>query len=230
MTRSIERPTVTTSRTTDLDQATRLRHQLADNLTTARHIRTPAVSYALHTVPATPSPPRYPSHLRTPTTSSPRAAATTAPYPHPGCRPTCSKPPASSQAIACWRSAPADTTPRSSPNSPVPPDWSPPSTSTGLSPTGPLASWPRRGATTSACSPRMPSTAYLKQVVDRCQAIASRDVQEPRRGEGQGKRNLLDGDHSHRGSPGQLPGVDRTPGRTSRWSTTRARSGEGPAD
>lgn len=51
MTRSTERPAVTTPHTTDLDEATALRHQLADQLTADGHIRTPAVDRALRTVP-----------------------------------------------------------------------------------------------------------------------------------------------------------------------------------
>ncbi|MEU9190142.1 hypothetical protein AB0D14_37570 [Streptomyces sp. NPDC048484] len=51
MTRSTERPTVTTPRATDLDEASALRHQLADQLAEAGHIRTPAVDEALRTVP-----------------------------------------------------------------------------------------------------------------------------------------------------------------------------------
>ncbi|MFG3293460.1 methyltransferase, FxLD system [Streptomyces sp. NPDC048179] len=42
---------MTTPSTTDLDEATTLRHQLADQLAAAGHIRTPAVDRALRTVP-----------------------------------------------------------------------------------------------------------------------------------------------------------------------------------
>lgn len=52
MTRSPERPTVTTPPiTADLDEAAPLRHQLVDHLAAAGHIRTPAVDHALRTVP-----------------------------------------------------------------------------------------------------------------------------------------------------------------------------------
>lgn len=51
MTRSPERPAVTTPSTTDLGEAHALRHQLADQLAEAGHIRTPAVDAALRTVP-----------------------------------------------------------------------------------------------------------------------------------------------------------------------------------
>ncbi|MFF6852191.1 methyltransferase, FxLD system [Streptomyces antimycoticus] len=51
MTHSTERPAVTTPPTTDLDEATALRLQLADQLVTAGHIRTPPVDQALRTVP-----------------------------------------------------------------------------------------------------------------------------------------------------------------------------------
>ncbi|MFE1987891.1 methyltransferase, FxLD system [Streptomyces mirabilis] len=51
MTRSTERPAVTTPPTTGLDEANTLRHQLADQLADAGHIRTPAVDQALRTVP-----------------------------------------------------------------------------------------------------------------------------------------------------------------------------------
>lgn len=52
MTRSPERPAVTTPPiTTDLDEAAPLRHQLADHLAAAGHIRTSAVDHALRTVP-----------------------------------------------------------------------------------------------------------------------------------------------------------------------------------
>lgn len=52
MTRSTERPTVTTPPiTTDLDEAAPMRHLLADHLAAAGHIRTPAVDHALRTVP-----------------------------------------------------------------------------------------------------------------------------------------------------------------------------------
>ncbi|MET8683626.1 methyltransferase, FxLD system [Streptomyces sp. NPDC004732] len=51
MNRSTERPTVTTSPTSNLDEASTLRHQLADQLAEAGHIRTPAVDEALRTVP-----------------------------------------------------------------------------------------------------------------------------------------------------------------------------------
>lgn len=51
MTLSTERPAVTTSPTRDLDDATALRHRLADQLAAAGHIRTPAVDHALRTVP-----------------------------------------------------------------------------------------------------------------------------------------------------------------------------------
>ncbi|MEU5510414.1 methyltransferase, FxLD system [Streptomyces fungicidicus] len=51
MTRSTERPAVTTPPTTDLDDATALRHQLADQLAAAGHTRTPSVDHALRTVP-----------------------------------------------------------------------------------------------------------------------------------------------------------------------------------
>ncbi|MFK0025936.1 methyltransferase domain-containing protein [Streptomyces sp. NPDC090798] len=51
MTRSTERPAVTTSPTTGLDEAGALRHQLADQLAGAGHIRTRAVDKALRTVP-----------------------------------------------------------------------------------------------------------------------------------------------------------------------------------
>jgi methyltransferase of FxLD system len=51
MTRSTERPIVTTLPTTELDEAGALRHQLADRLAAAGHIRTPGVDKALRTVP-----------------------------------------------------------------------------------------------------------------------------------------------------------------------------------
>lgn len=53
MTRTTERPAVTTSPTTDLDDATALRHRLADQLAANGHIRTSAVGHALRTVPGT---------------------------------------------------------------------------------------------------------------------------------------------------------------------------------
>ncbi|WP_406433076.1 methyltransferase, FxLD system [Streptomyces sp. NBC_01589] len=51
MTRSYERPAVTTPLTTDLDEARALRHQLADQIAEAGHIRSPAVDEALRAVP-----------------------------------------------------------------------------------------------------------------------------------------------------------------------------------
>ncbi|MFG2365828.1 methyltransferase, FxLD system [Streptomyces mirabilis] len=51
MTRPIERLAVTTPPTTGLDEAGALRHQLADQLAAAGHIRIPAVDKALRTVP-----------------------------------------------------------------------------------------------------------------------------------------------------------------------------------
>lgn len=51
MTRSPDRPAVTTPPTTDLDEARALRHQLADQLAEAGHIRSPAVDEALRAVP-----------------------------------------------------------------------------------------------------------------------------------------------------------------------------------
>ncbi|MFF9511540.1 hypothetical protein ACF1BU_33905 [Streptomyces sp. NPDC014724] len=106
MTRSPERPAVTTLLTTDLDEARALRHQLADQLAEAGHIRSPAVDEACMPCPGTPSPPKYRSRRRTPTTSSPPATATTAassaPSLRPGCRPTCSKLPASGLATVSW--------------------------------------------------------------------------------------------------------------------------------
>ncbi|MFI6493752.1 methyltransferase, FxLD system [Streptomyces sp. NPDC050564] len=51
MTRPIERPTVTTPPTTDIDETSALRHQLTDQLTAADHIRTTAVEHAFRTVP-----------------------------------------------------------------------------------------------------------------------------------------------------------------------------------
>ncbi|ASQ93238.1 methyltransferase, FxLD system [Streptomyces sp. 11-1-2] len=62
MTRSTERPAVTTSPTTDLDEATALRHQLAGQLAAAGHIRTPAVDQALRTVPRHAFAPEVPVH------------------------------------------------------------------------------------------------------------------------------------------------------------------------
>ncbi|MFB6641481.1 methyltransferase, FxLD system [Streptomyces chartreusis] len=50
MTRPTERPAVTTP-ATELDEASALRHQLADRLTAAGHIRTTAVEHAFRTVP-----------------------------------------------------------------------------------------------------------------------------------------------------------------------------------
>ncbi|MER7808393.1 methyltransferase domain-containing protein [Streptomyces sp900116325] len=51
MTRSTERPAVTSLPTTELDETSALRHRLADQLADAGHIRTPAVDNALRTVP-----------------------------------------------------------------------------------------------------------------------------------------------------------------------------------
>lgn len=55
MTRTTERPTVTTPTTTDLDDATTLRHQLGHQLrhrlAAAGHTSTPAIDHALRTVP-----------------------------------------------------------------------------------------------------------------------------------------------------------------------------------
>ncbi|GGJ04201.1 methyltransferase, FxLD system [Streptomyces brasiliensis] len=62
MTRTTERPAVTTRPTTDLDEATALRHQLADELAAAGHIRTPAVDRALRTVPRHAFAPETPLH------------------------------------------------------------------------------------------------------------------------------------------------------------------------
>lgn len=62
MTRSTERPAVTTSPTTDLDDPTALRHGLADQLAAAGHIRTPAVDHALRTVPRHAFAPEVPLH------------------------------------------------------------------------------------------------------------------------------------------------------------------------
>ncbi|MFF4822656.1 methyltransferase, FxLD system [Streptomyces sp. NPDC001312] len=62
MTRSTERPAVTTPPTTDLADATALRHQLADQLAAAGHIRTPAVDHALRTVPRHAFAPEVPLH------------------------------------------------------------------------------------------------------------------------------------------------------------------------
>lgn len=46
MTRTTERPAVIPPTATDLDDATALRHRLADQLAAAGHIRTPAVDHA----------------------------------------------------------------------------------------------------------------------------------------------------------------------------------------
>ncbi|MEV7795161.1 methyltransferase domain-containing protein [Streptomyces sp. NPDC087512] len=62
MTRTTERLAVTTPPTTDLDEATALRHQLADELAAAGHIRTPAVDRALRTVPRHAFAPERPLH------------------------------------------------------------------------------------------------------------------------------------------------------------------------
>lgn len=62
MTRTTERPAVTTRPTTDLDEATALRHQLADELAAAGHIRTLAVDRALRTVPRHAFAPETPLH------------------------------------------------------------------------------------------------------------------------------------------------------------------------
>ncbi|MFJ1604618.1 methyltransferase domain-containing protein [Streptomyces sp. NPDC088253] len=62
MTRSTERPAVTTPPTTGLDEAGALRHQLADQLAYAGHIRTPAVDKALRTVPRHAFAPEVPPH------------------------------------------------------------------------------------------------------------------------------------------------------------------------
>ncbi|MFE5162671.1 methyltransferase, FxLD system [Streptomyces sp. NPDC056697] len=53
---------MTTPPTTDLDEATALRHQLADQLATAGHIRTRAVDQALRTVPRHAFAPEVPVH------------------------------------------------------------------------------------------------------------------------------------------------------------------------
>ncbi|MFH9087078.1 hypothetical protein [Streptomyces sp. NPDC017673] len=53
---------MTTRPTTDLDEATALRHQLADELAAAGHIRTPAVDRALRTVPRHAFAPETPLH------------------------------------------------------------------------------------------------------------------------------------------------------------------------
>ncbi|MGW3431768.1 hypothetical protein ACWDHW_28065 [Streptomyces melanosporofaciens] len=62
MTRSTERPAVTPSPTTDLDETTALRHQMADKLAAAGHIRTPAVDQALRAVPRHAFAPGVPAH------------------------------------------------------------------------------------------------------------------------------------------------------------------------
>ncbi|MGW1756402.1 hypothetical protein [Streptomyces mirabilis] len=115
MTRPIERPAVTTPPTTGIDEAGALRHQLADQLATAGHIRTPAVDKALRTVPRHAFAPEVPPQKAyandivatchgddgriTSSISAPWLQADTLEAARP------------SPATASWKSAPAATTP-----------------------------------------------------------------------------------------------------------------------